>query len=125
MIKTYEGFSNHLDELIRIRSANYANTDCNIDTLIEQAYQDIQAEVLLEVKRQEYTVDDEQTITLINSNAVDGDNSNLTELYEDVLDIVDENDDFMVINKPSGITVHPGVGNTSGTIANYFKGYLT
>jgi len=44
--------------------------------------------------------------------------------WKPVLDIIDENDDFMVINKPAGIPVHPGVRNTNGTIANYFKGYL-
>lgn len=34
------------------------------------------------------------------------------------LAIVYEDDDLMVINKPSGLVVHPGNGNTSGTLAN-------
>jgi len=38
---------------------------------------------------------------------------------EDIkLDIVYEDEDLMVINKPSGMVVHPGNGNTSGTLVN-------
>ncbi len=40
------------------------------------------------------------------------------------LDIVMENDDFLVINKPKGIAVHPGIGNLKDTLANYVVGYL-
>ena len=34
------------------------------------------------------------------------------------LDIVYEDDDIMVINKPSGLVVHPGNGNTNNTLVN-------
>lgn len=34
------------------------------------------------------------------------------------LDIVFENDDYAVINKPQGMVVHPAVGNYSGTLVN-------
>lgn len=34
------------------------------------------------------------------------------------LDIVYEDDDIMVINKPAGLVVHPGAGNPSGTLLN-------
>ena len=37
------------------------------------------------------------------------------------LDIIYEDDDLMVINKPKGLVVHPGAGNTSGTLANGLK----
>ena len=38
---------------------------------------------------------------------------------EDIpLDIVYEDDDFMVINKPAGMTVHPAPGHYSGTLVN-------
>ena len=38
---------------------------------------------------------------------------------EDIpLDIVHEDDDFMVINKPAGMTVHPAPGHYSGTLVN-------
>jgi 23S rRNA pseudouridine1911/1915/1917 synthase len=34
------------------------------------------------------------------------------------LDIVHEDDDILVINKPAGLVVHPGSGNWSGTLLN-------
>lgn len=45
---------------------------------------------------------------------------------EDIpIDIVYEDDDLMIVNKPSGMVVHPGIGNFSGTLVNglmhYFK----
>lgn len=43
---------------------------------------------------------------------------------EDIpLDIVFEDDDLIVINKPKGLVVHPGAGNKSGTLANALKFY--
>lgn len=40
-------------------------------------------------------------------------------LPEDIpLDIVYEDDDLLVVNKPSGMVVHPAVGNYSHTLAN-------
>ncbi len=46
---------------------------------------------------------------------------------EDIpLNIVYEDDDLMVINKPAGLVVHPGMGNRNGTLVNalafYFRG---
>lgn len=41
---------------------------------------------------------------------------------EDIpLDIVFEDDDVIVINKPKGLVVHPGAGNTEHTLANALK----
>lgn len=34
------------------------------------------------------------------------------------LDIVHEDDDVMIINKPAGMVVHPGAGNQQGTLVN-------
>ncbi|MGM9705473.1 MAG: RluA family pseudouridine synthase [Prevotella sp.] len=34
------------------------------------------------------------------------------------LDVVYEDDDLMVVNKPAGLVVHPGVGNFTGTLVN-------
>lgn len=34
------------------------------------------------------------------------------------LDVVFEDDDILIINKPAGLVVHPGAGNQSGTLLN-------
>ncbi len=40
-------------------------------------------------------------------------------LPEDIdLDIVYEDDDILVVNKPKGLVVHPGAGNETGTLVN-------
>ena len=44
---------------------------------------------------------------------------------EDIpLNIVYEDDDLLVINKPAGLVVHPGVGNWSGTMLNALAYHL-
>lgn len=44
---------------------------------------------------------------------------------EDVpLNVVFEDDDLMIINKPAGMVVHPGCGNYSGTLVNGLSFYL-
>lgn len=40
------------------------------------------------------------------------------------LEIVHEDDELIIINKPAGLVVHPGFGNTSGTLVNALKYYF-
>ena len=40
------------------------------------------------------------------------------------LDVVYEDDDLMVINKPAGMVVHPGCGNFNGTLVNAIAWHL-
>lgn len=40
------------------------------------------------------------------------------------LDIVYEDDDLLIVNKPPGLVVHPGVGNHRGTLVNALKYHL-
>ena len=43
---------------------------------------------------------------------------------EDIpLDILFENDDLLVINKPAGMVVHPAAGHANGTLVNAVLGY--
>ena len=45
-------------------------------------------------------------------------------IAEDIpLDILFENDDLIVVNKPAGMVVHPAVGHLSGTLVNAILGY--
>jgi len=39
------------------------------------------------------------------------------------IDVVFEDAHFMVLNKPAGLVVHPGAGNTSGTLMNALLNY--
>src|SRR5215470_1671387 len=39
------------------------------------------------------------------------------------LNIIYEDDDVIVINKPAGLVVHPGHGNYTGTLINAIAGY--
>jgi 23S rRNA pseudouridine1911/1915/1917 synthase len=52
--------------------------------------------------------------------------SNLDELESQLgeLDILFESEDFLILEKPKGVVVHPGAGNRKDTLANYVKGYL-
>jgi len=44
---------------------------------------------------------------------------------EDIpLDVVYEDDDLLVVNKPAGLVVHPGCGNFSGTLVNALAWHL-
>ena len=40
------------------------------------------------------------------------------------LDIRYEDENFLVLYKPKGLVMHPGVGNKKGTLANYVRYYL-
>ena len=43
---------------------------------------------------------------------------------EDIpLDIIFENSDLLIVNKPAGMVVHPAVGHSSGTLVNAVLGY--
>lgn len=46
-------------------------------------------------------------------------------LWETALDIIFEDDDLLVINKPSGISVHPTFNHPNGTLCNAVAAYLT
>jgi 23S rRNA pseudouridine1911/1915/1917 synthase len=45
------------------------------------------------------------------------------EAQDIALDIVHEDDDILVINKPRGLVVHPGAGNPDGTVLNALLHY--
>lgn len=40
------------------------------------------------------------------------------------LNVVFENSDFIILNKPSGLVIHPGIRQKENTLANYVVGYL-
>lgn len=52
------------------------------------------------------------------------DKSNLPPLWEIALDIIFEDDDILIINKPSGVSVHPTYNHPNGTLCNAVANYL-
>ena len=62
----------------------------------------------------------EEVVITYNTPAYDN-----TIVPEDIpLDVVYEDDSLMVINKPAGLVVHPGCGNTHGTLINAVAWHL-
>ena len=62
-----------------------------------------------------YKVKPDDVITVV----MDRPRRELEIIPEDIpLDVVYEDDDLMVINKPAGLVVHPGFGNWQGTLVN-------
>lgn len=53
---------------------------------------------------------------IIDADRIEAEDGNLDILYED--------GDILILDKPKGVPVHPGVGNPNGTLANIVKGYL-
>ncbi len=43
---------------------------------------------------------------------------------EGKLEVIYENPEFMIVNKPSGVVIHPGIKQKENTLANYVVGYL-
>jgi len=46
-----------------------------------------------------------------------------TEIKRNKLDIIFEDDDLIILNKPAGIVIHPGAGNFNNTIVNALVNY--
>ncbi len=68
-----------------------------------------------------YKVKPEDIITVV----MDRPKRELEIIPEDIpLNIVYEDDDLMVINKPAGLVVHPGHGNYTGTLVNAIAWHL-
>jgi 23S rRNA pseudouridine1911/1915/1917 synthase len=50
-------------------------------------------------------------------------NQEIKPIAQDIpIDIIYEDDDILVVNKPKNMVVHPGAGNTSGTLVNAVLG---
>ena len=66
------------------------------------------------VQKANYRLKTEDLVTVEIPDAVD-----VQILPEDIpLDILYEDDDLLVVNKPKGMVVHPGNGNPDGTLVN-------
>ncbi len=93
MINSFEDFETHVINMIKIRSKNFVNTDCDMDVLINLVYTDIMTKIILDWTKDEYLCDGSETITIkennFDSTIID---FVVTEKYGLPTDIVDEYD---------------------------------
>ncbi len=92
MLTGYESFKDRITTMIKIRSANYVETDCDITAMVSTIYEELAISIMFNTIVLEHTVLDENEFTTPSSNITGSDVSTITEKYSDVLDIVDEND---------------------------------
>lgn len=103
-----------LDLFLASRLAGYSRS--RLQGLIKDGYVKVGDEVILKpslllVQGQEIEVRIPPTVP----SGIDGE--------QIPLDIIYENDDLMIINKPAGMVVHPSPGHPSGTLVNAALGY--
>ena len=92
MLTSYENFIFDLNNTIKYRAKNFVNTDCDINTLIHLAYNDIASNINIEWEKYPYIISEDEIIELPFSDATDIDSLAIRKVYKDVHDIVDEND---------------------------------
>jgi 23S rRNA pseudouridine1911/1915/1917 synthase len=64
-------------------------------------------------------------LEIVDSAALEAPNSTIEITPEEMdLDIIFEDDNFLILNKKAGVVVHPGNGNPDGTLLNGVYGYL-
>ena len=106
MSKEYEGI--RLDKALSLILSNKSRT--NILKMIENG------DILVNDMKQKasYKIKDGDIVTIndveIKPLGIEKENLNLDIVYED--------DDVLVVNKPKGMVVHPGAGNNTGTLVN-------
>lgn len=106
-VKVVEGNSERLDKYL---SANTELSRTLISKMIDEEYILVNGQNT----KSNYKVKENDIIAIDESYKVSTDIA--PEKMD--LDIVYEDDDIIIINKPSGMVVHPGNGNYSGTLVN-------
>ena len=116
MLNSYKNFEKSMDQVMKLRSRNYVNTDCNISLLVNLAYNDICTEVMLAWNVFEFQIDMSQNITyVLPKTNNDTDPVKSTEKYVDIVDIadIDGNDLhhlFDISSDQYTIDIKPGIG---------------
>ncbi len=105
----HEHNATRLDKLLAILLPEHSRNQ--IQKWIKDAHVCIDEEICQKPKTQVYTGD---TIAIDVPEA-----KTITDQPEDIaLNIVFEDEDLLILNKPSGLVVHPGAGNREGTLLN-------
>ena len=87
-----------------------------IKNLIEKGYLEINKQIVLEPSKK-INVKDKVKLEIPKLKKLE------IKPYKHKLDIIYEDNDVMVINKPAGLVVHPGVGNFDNTLVNALINY--
>jgi len=87
-----------------------------IKNLIEKGYLEINKQIVLEPSKK-INVKDKVKLEIPKLKKLE------IKPYKYKLDIIYEDNDVMVINKPAGLVVHPGVGNFDNTLVNALINY--
>jgi 23S rRNA pseudouridine1911/1915/1917 synthase len=108
-------------ELLRIDKYLMARIEGATRNKIQQAIEAGLVLVNQQIVKPNYRVRPKDAIVLYSEDSPES-----TEIVPEPLplDIVFEDDDLMVINKPAGMVVHPGCGNYTGTLVNGVAYYL-
>ncbi|MBR5130303.1 MAG: RluA family pseudouridine synthase [Alphaproteobacteria bacterium] len=100
-----------------------------LDKFLSAAFSDLSRNQIIRLINEEniYRIDENIPVTEPDYKVKEGEQYTLTppnaipaipQAENIALDILYEDDDLLVVNKPAGLVVHPGAGNHSGTLVN-------
>lgn len=108
-------------------TATAADEGARLDKVLAGAWPDQSRSRIKALIENGHLVQNDQTVLKMSSKVKQGDKFVLTipptepakpEPEDIKLDVLYEDDDLLVINKPAGMVVHPAAGNESGTLVN-------
>lgn len=103
----------------------YEGNNQRLDKYLIDKLEKTRTKIQKMIENNEITINGKKTKASYNLKS--GDKIYINEIAEEVieinpekipLNIVYEDEDLLVVNKPSGMVVHPGAGNNSGTLVN-------
>lgn len=103
----------------------YEGNNQRLDKYLIDKLEKTRTKIQKMIENNEITINGKKTKSSYNLKS--GDKIYINEIAEEVieinpekipLNIVYEDEDLLVVNKPSGMVVHPGAGNNSGTLVN-------
>lgn len=113
-------------------TATAADEGARLDKVLAGAWPDQSRSRIKSLIEDGHLVQNDQTVLKMSAKVKQGDRFVLaippaepaTPEAEDIkLDVLYEDDDLLVINKPAGMVVHPAAGNESGTLVNALLGH--
>ena len=113
-------------------TATAADEGARLDQVLAGAWPDQSRSRIKSLIEDGHLVQNDQTVLKMSAKVKQGDRFVLTippaepatpEAEDIKLDVLYEDDDLLVINKPAGMVVHPAAGNESGTLVNALLGH--